>query len=210
MLLNGECLLLDYVFQARIFCHPNFRKPNPSLVRGADPSEIEGIEDRVLIAKWFQKFAHQGDTYTQLVYGMFYYFGYGVPQDFTKSAEWFKLAADGRETYAQILSGIQLLKGEGVQANFPESFKFFQLAAKQGNPIAQNCTAERGSQSLGLSVHLRFSPPHFPVPSTPFSSDLSYLRVQGSDDLGYRARALPDRDFHPADKTPAIAHKNPN
>ncbi|MDR2353718.1 MAG: SEL1-like repeat protein [Deltaproteobacteria bacterium] len=138
MLLNDECRHCDINFQTRIFQHPDFKTPDPRSVRGADPFEIEGIEDPALIAKWFQKFAHQGDTYAQSVYGMFYYYGYGVPQDFASSAQWFKLAADSGDAYAQASLGMLLVKGQGVPNNFPKAFNFFQKASKQGNPEAQN------------------------------------------------------------------------
>ncbi|MDR2352338.1 MAG: sel1 repeat family protein, partial [Deltaproteobacteria bacterium] len=155
--LNGKCRHCDVNFQTRIFYHPDFKKPDPRKVSGADPSEIEGIEDTELIARWYLKFAKWGDPYAQSVYGMFCTYGYGVPRDFAQSAQWFRIAADGGDAYAQASLGIMLVKGQGLPNNLSEAFKYFQFGAKQGNPEAQN--------NLAIFLHHGFCGPKDPIES---------------------------------------------
>jgi TPR repeat protein len=75
---------------------------------------------------WFQKGAN-------------YYYGRGVPQDFTQAVHWYRKAAEQAHTDAQFRLGWCYFDGHGVPQDFAQAVHWHRKAAEQGDTDAQ-CT----------------------------------------------------------------------
>jgi len=70
-------------------------------------------------------------------WGMKYYQGDGVPQDYKEAVRWWLMAAEEGDARAQYSLGICYKNGRGVEKNDKEAFRWYMLAAEQGEPRAQ-------------------------------------------------------------------------
>ena len=82
--------------------------------------------------------AKQGNTEAQCDLGSIYYYGRGVPQDYTEAANWWRLAAEQGNAVAQYNLGQLYYFGTGVPQDDTEAAKWYRLAADQGHEAAQN------------------------------------------------------------------------
>jgi TPR repeat protein len=73
--------------------------------------------------------AERGDARSQLILGLMYADGRGVPQDYTEAARWYRLAADHGYAQAQYNLGLAYAKGEGVAQDNVAAHMWFNLAA---------------------------------------------------------------------------------
>ncbi|MGP5215676.1 tetratricopeptide repeat protein [Psychrobacter celer] len=67
-----------------------------------------------------------------------YYFGRGVPQNYTKALDWYKKAASQDLDIAQLNIGGLYENGYGVPQDYDKAFEWYQKAADQGNQQASN------------------------------------------------------------------------
>ena len=67
-----------------------------------------------------------------------YYFGRGVPQNYTKALDWYKKAASQDLDLAQLNIGGLYENGYGVPQDYDKAFEWYQKAADQGNQQASN------------------------------------------------------------------------
>ena len=81
--------------------------------------------------------AEQGDAKAQVIVGILFYHGYGVPKDYVQAASWFHLAADQGAAEAQTTLGFMYYDGRGVPKNYAEAARWYRLAAEQGVALAQ-------------------------------------------------------------------------
>lgn len=88
-------------------------------------------------AKWFKIAAEQGDANAQLIMGVMYDQGEGVPQDDKEAVKWYKLAAEQGGAEAQYNLGMMYDQGEGAPQDDNEAFKWYKLSAEQGHASAQ-------------------------------------------------------------------------
>lgn len=86
--------------------------------------------------KW-KPLADQGDAAAQLILGIMYKDGKGVPQNSREAACWYRLAADQGDVMSQYSLGIMYAKGMGVPQDSREATRWYRLAAKQGDAAAQ-------------------------------------------------------------------------
>ena len=70
--------------------------------------------------------------------GEAYYYGKGLPQDYTEAARWIRSAAERGHARAQYLLGECYDNRFGVPEDLNEAVKWFRKAAEQGNADAQN------------------------------------------------------------------------
>ena len=77
------------------------------------------------------------DLEEQFQVGVKYYWGLGVPQDFTQAIKFFHLAASNGHSSAQTFLGHCYYWGNGVPQDYGESVEWFQKAADQDNGAAQ-------------------------------------------------------------------------
>lgn len=108
---------------------------SPDLVaqsgRPQTPQNSAALKSWVLTEK---KLAAKGDVRAQEQLGDFYYFGIGVPQDYTKAAYWLRKAAEQGDAGAQFEIGDLYFKGKGVPQSYSRAYFWLDLAAAQASP----------------------------------------------------------------------------
>ena len=72
-----------------------------------------------------------------VVLGVIYYNGKGVPQDYKKAVYWYTKAAEQGNVNAQWSLGFMYYYGEGVPQDYQKAFYWYTKAADQGNTDAQ-------------------------------------------------------------------------
>jgi TPR repeat protein len=107
----------------------------------ADMAEGRAAFDRGDYSTAVQEFledANRGVAVAQYSVGAMYYYGTGVPQDYTEAFKWLALAAAHGYSEAQVLIGNIYDHGRGVPQNRVEAVRWYHLAANQGDPFAQS------------------------------------------------------------------------
>ena len=92
--------------------------------------------DYATTLKLWRPFADRGDSLAQLILGVMYDKGQGVPQDYAEAVRWYRLAADQGEAAAQTNLGIMYRTGQGVPQDYMLEHMWFNLAAAHGNSFA--------------------------------------------------------------------------
>ena len=82
--------------------------------------------------------AERGEPDDQNSLGVYYEFGYGVPQDYAKAAKWYRLAAEQGLALAQNNLGELYDRGLGVTQDYVQADMWFILAAAGGSYEAPN------------------------------------------------------------------------
>ncbi len=82
--------------------------------------------------------ATQGVAEAQTNLGLLYYYGRGVPRDYTKAREWFEKAAAQGDADAQYNLGVLYDFENGVPQDFATARHWYEQAATQGHAGAQN------------------------------------------------------------------------
>ncbi len=83
----------------------------------------------------------------QFYFGVAYYVGKGVPQDYVEATFWWHKAAEQGHTDAQFNLGFCYVRGDGVPKNDPEALYWWRKAAEQGEPCAAynlGCCYQKG------------------------------------------------------------------
>jgi cell division septation protein DedD len=78
-----------------------------------------------------------GDANAQYQLGVMYYFGVGVPRDYSEALKWQFLAAAQGHAKAQNNLAVMYAYGEGVPQNHAVSVVLYRLSAEQGYSVAQ-------------------------------------------------------------------------
>jgi len=87
---------------------------------------------------WLRLEAERGNNASaQYNLGLMYYYGEGVPQDFTQAVKWFRMAAEQGLANAQCNLGVMYDEGRGVPQDFTQAVKWYRMAAEQGYTPAQ-------------------------------------------------------------------------
>ncbi|MDZ4733240.1 MAG: tetratricopeptide repeat protein [Nitrospirota bacterium] len=82
--------------------------------------------------------ATQGVAKAQTNLGLLYFYGLGVPKDYTKAREWFEKAAVQGDAEAQYNLGLLYDFEKGVPQDFATARHWYEQAAMQGHAGAQN------------------------------------------------------------------------
>jgi uncharacterized protein len=82
--------------------------------------------------------AERGLAVAQLVLGVMYGGGHGVPRNFGEAAKWYRAAADQGWPEAQTILGMMYAKGQGVAQNDAKAAEWFHMAADRGHAAAQS------------------------------------------------------------------------
>ena len=93
--------------------------------------------DNNLAIDLLRKGAEQGDAQAQFLYGLLFYEGKVVAQDYTKSAEFFKKAADQGYSFALFYLALQHEAGTGVSQDYLKAAELLQRAIDQDNLQAE-------------------------------------------------------------------------
>lgn len=81
--------------------------------------------------------AEQGDASAQVLMGLLYATGRGVPPDGRAAMQWFRSAAKQGNATAQLQIGTMYYDGKTVPQDDSEAARWYQRAAENGNPEAQ-------------------------------------------------------------------------
>lgn len=103
-----------------------------------------------------RKLAIGGNVEAQELLGTFYYYGFGVPQDYARSAAWFHRAAIQGDAGAQGMLGDLYLQGEGVPQDYSEAYFWLDLAAASppqiGGSLPPGAAKELGGKLQEMSA----------------------------------------------------------
>lgn len=105
------------------------------------PAEPDPIYAAFSDARYLQAFgmathaAARGDTAAQVLLGLMYENGYGVPKDRAKAIGWYELAAGARSREGQYMLGLALL-APGPAQNRARAADLFDKAARRGHAEA--------------------------------------------------------------------------
>ena len=98
----------------------------------------------------WQRAANRGVPEGQILLGMCYALGAGVPQDLTVSANWYRKAAERGHATAQLNLALYYLFGSGVPQDRAEAVNWMRKAAQQGHAQAQWQLGECYYRGLGV------------------------------------------------------------
>jgi TPR repeat protein len=101
-------------------------------------------------AREFRARAEQGDSGAQFNLARMYYYGKGVPQDYTEAAGWYRKAADQGDAKAEFNLSDLYLRGEGVPKDYDKAFRWCRKAAEQGSMRAQDGLAVMFYEGQGI------------------------------------------------------------
>jgi len=77
-------------------------------------------------------YAKQGNAGAQVILGVMYNYGYGVPQDYSKAMKWYRLAAEQCHAGALVMLGGMYAQGFGVPVNYIQAYKLISLSSALG------------------------------------------------------------------------------
>jgi len=84
-----------------------------------------------------QAMRDEADSAANYNLGEKYYYGNGVPQDYTKAAKWYRKAAEQGYAPAQSNLGVMYEHGKGVPKDYTKAVEWYRKATEQGIAIAQ-------------------------------------------------------------------------
>ena len=94
--------------------------------------------------------ANAGNARAQLIVGLKYLDGDGVPANETEAAKWLTKAADAGEPVAQYRAGTLFERGRGVAADPVKAVRWYLAAANQGNRKAMHNLAVAYAEGTGV------------------------------------------------------------
>jgi uncharacterized protein len=115
----------------------------------ADKDNAKADVDNAEAVKWFLKSAKQGDIDAQNALGNAYYYGTGVPQDYSLAFEWF------RKSNSLFCLGEMYYYGYGVEKDEAEAVRYYRNdysgseSEKRLEEIGWNCNLWK--KALGIS-----------------------------------------------------------
>ena len=102
------------------------RRLGPQKQDGGTPS-VASIRER----------ANTGEAKAQLILGVMYYTGTGVPQDESQAVGWFRKAAEQNDAAAQNRLGLMYANGRGVPQDYSQAVAWYRKAANRNDAAAQ-------------------------------------------------------------------------
>jgi TPR repeat protein len=85
---------------------------------------------------WYRRAVEQGCAGSQNNLGLCYYYGHGVPQDYTEAVNWYKKAAEQGCAGAQNNLGVCYCNGEGTIRNISEAKKLWEQVLESNDSEA--------------------------------------------------------------------------
>jgi TPR repeat protein len=108
------------------------------------------LEESQSAALWCRKSAEAGHREAQLVLGVRYELGQGVPQDTFRATYWYRKAAEQGSALAQFNLGLKYAIGEGVPLEQSMALYWYQRAAAQGHLESQYLVGVAYAQGNGV------------------------------------------------------------
>jgi TPR repeat protein len=100
----------------------------------------------------FEDPAKAGDPVAQANLGAIYYYGLGVPADFTRSAYWYHAAALKGNVDAQLGLAILYTTGQGVAPSFPIAHMWLAIAADAMPPSPDRVRVTEDMKALASKM----------------------------------------------------------
>ena len=100
--------------------------------------------------------AEQGNADAQMLVGIMYHDGQGVPQDYAQAAQWMHKAAEQNNVLAEASLGAWYHEGDGVPKDEAEAMRWMERAAVQGAPQAQFIVALWHEQNRNYARALKW------------------------------------------------------
>ena len=94
--------------------------------------------DYATALKEFKPLAEEGNTYAQVLLGVMYDLGQGVPQDLKEAVRLWRLAAEQGTATAQNNLASMYAKGQGVIQDFVYAHMWWNISASNGDETAKN------------------------------------------------------------------------
>ena len=107
----------------------------------ADSEETQALAD-------LQQRAAAGDATAQFEFGILYYYGQGIAQDYGQARAWWEKAAAQGFPEAQYNLGIFYKQGRGVAQNTAKARAWFEKAAAQTRDKETQQAAQKALQNL--------------------------------------------------------------
>jgi uncharacterized protein len=107
-----------------------------------DASDAYGRGDYPTALRLLRPLAAQGNADAQVLLGLMYDSGLGVPQDYAEAVKWYQMAANQNSVHAYFALGLMYGMGHGVPQDYAVAATWFRQAAERGYP--------RGQALLGL------------------------------------------------------------
>ncbi len=118
---------------------------SPPLTRAESPEEIAAIANA----------AERGNQGAQLLLGLIYREGRGVPRDAAKALYWLEQAARERQPYAAYALGQMYAAGEGTARDTAKAIDWWRVAADEGFAPAQLELGRAYLDGRGTRQHYR-------------------------------------------------------
>ena len=99
--------------------------------------KYQADKDMLNSVKCYETAAKYGHHTAQVVLGVMYHIGNGVPQDYQQAKKWYEKAAEQGFADAQYNLGLLYTNGEGVLQDYQQAKKWYEKAAEQGHAGAQ-------------------------------------------------------------------------
>lgn len=100
--------------------------------------------------------AEQGNSEAQVLLGMMYHDGEGVPKDYAEAAQWMRKAAEQDNALAEFALGAMYQEGEGVAKDEAAAARWLEKAARQGAAPAQFALARLHARNANYAEALRW------------------------------------------------------
>jgi uncharacterized protein len=120
-------------------------------VKKAEEFDAKGDFNNGMI--YNKKAAERGNGNAMYTLAGYYYFGYGVPQNYTEAFKWFNRAVEKGDFQSFEIIAVMYAKGQGVTQSYTEATKWFKKSAEKGNVQSMyilgmyNCNGIAGSKN---------------------------------------------------------------
>ncbi len=97
------------------------------------------------------KTENQGNGGAECAQGDKYYYGQGVPQDYTEAAKWYRKSAEQGNAASQGMLGLSYHFGEGVSQDYKKAAEWYRKAAKQKDALSLGMLGVLYEKGQGVS-----------------------------------------------------------
>jgi TPR repeat protein len=116
----------------------------------AGAGQAQDVDDE---QRW-RPLAEAGIAIAQSELGRIYYYGSGVPQDYSEAQHWFQLAAEQDYPNAQVNLGAMYYYGQGMPQDFNKAEFWFRKAADQAYSVGHSHLGQLYFEGQGVDRDL--------------------------------------------------------
>jgi hypothetical protein len=116
-----------------------------AVIRANAAPPLHGIDE-------VRRLAEQGDSSAEFAYGVHYFAGENVPQDYTEAVRWFSKAAEQNNVMAQSTLAACYWAGQGVPQDFNKAYFWAVIAQAGGDEASKSRVALLASRMNHVEV----------------------------------------------------------